>query len=110
MPSSRHHPVDEFPLLPVLARASDRRQSMDLIRVGADLQVRETFESAAALGEAALERLGTPPDEVAGISARIRERDEQRLQRELVGGLAAGKALFSGKRGQEGESATQQNQ
>jgi glutathione-regulated potassium-efflux system protein KefB len=88
----------EFPLLPVLARAVDRRQSMDLIRAGAALQVRETFESAVALGEAALERLGTAPDEVAGISARIRERDEQRLQLELVGGLDAGKALFSGKK------------
>ncbi|HWM29980.1 MAG TPA: monovalent cation:proton antiporter-2 (CPA2) family protein [Woeseiaceae bacterium] len=99
----------EFPLLPVLARASDRRQSVDLIRAGADLQIRETFGSAVALGEAALERLGTAPDEVAAISARIRERDEQRLQLELVGGLDAGKALFSGKRGQEGESVPQQN-
>ncbi|TCV94832.1 Kef-type potassium/proton antiporter (CPA2 family) [Luteibacter rhizovicinus] len=90
----------EFPLLPVLARATDRRHSIALIKAGADLQVRETFESAVVLGAAALETLGTEPAEIAEISAHIRERDEQRLQLELVGGMNAAKALFSGKSGQ----------
>jgi len=90
----------EFPLVPVLARASDRRHSMDLIRAGADFQIRETFESAIVLGQKVLERLGTSATEVAEISAHIRERDEQRLQLELVGGLEAGRALFRGTRGQ----------
>jgi glutathione-regulated potassium-efflux system protein KefB len=99
----------EFPHLPVLVRAADRVQSIDLIRAGADLQVRETFECAVALGEAALEKLGTPAEDVAAISARIRERDEERLQLELVGGLEAGKALFSGRRGQAGGSLPQQH-
>jgi len=98
----------EFPLAPVLARATDRRHSMDLIRAGADLQVRETFECAVAIGSAALEKLGVPPEEIAEIGARLRDRDEQRLQLELVGGLAAGKALFSGRPGQVPESAPRQ--
>lgn len=99
----------EFPLVPVLARATDRRHSIDLIRVGADLQVRETFESAVVLGAAALEKLGTAPTEIAEISARIRERDQQRLQLEFVGGLNAGRALFSGRRGQAGDSVSQES-
>ena len=88
----------EFPFLPVLARATDRRHSMDL-------QVRETFESAMVLGAAALEKLGIAPEELKEISARIREQDGQRLQLELVGGIDAGRALFSGKRRQAIDSA-----
>jgi glutathione-regulated potassium-efflux system protein KefB len=99
----------EFPLVNVLARATDRRHSIELIRAGADIQVRETFESALVLGAAALEKLGTPPAEIAQIGARIRERDQQRLQLELVGGPDAGRALFSGKSRQAGESASQES-
>jgi glutathione-regulated potassium-efflux system protein KefB len=94
----------EFPLVPVIVRANDRRHTIDLIRAGADVHVRETFESAVVLGAAALEKLGTSPAEIADISARIRERDQQRLQLELVGGPYAGKAFFSGKRPQTDRS------
>jgi glutathione-regulated potassium-efflux system protein KefB len=94
----------EFPVVPVLARASDRRQSMDLIRAGADFQIRETFESAILMGAKALETLGVGAAEIAEISARIRDRDNQRLQLELASGLSAGRALFSGKPGQAGPS------
>ena len=89
----------EFPLVPVLARASDRRQSMDLIRAGADFHIRETFESAIVLGAKALETLGVAPAEVAEIANRVRDRDHQRLQLELANGIQAGKAFFSGKAG-----------
>ncbi len=89
----------EFPLVPVLARASDRRHSMDLTRAGADFHIRETFESAIVLGAKALETLGVAPAEVAEISARVRDRDHQRLQVELADGLQAGKALFRGNAG-----------
>lgn len=88
----------ECPLLPVVARATDRRHSVDLLRAGADLQVRETFESAVVMGAAALEHLGIDANEVAAITARIRARDQDRLQLEIVGGMYAGKALFSGRR------------
>jgi glutathione-regulated potassium-efflux system protein KefB len=99
----------EFPLVPVLARATDRRHSIDLIRAGADLQVRETFESAVVLGAAALEKLGVPQAEIAELSALIRQRDEQRLQLEMVGGIYAGKALFGGGFGPAGESVSKEN-
>ena len=87
-----------FPLVPVLVRAIDRRHSIDLIKAGADLEVRETFESAVLLGEAALEKLGVNREEIDDISRRLRERDRERLQMEIVGGMFAGRALFSGKR------------
>jgi glutathione-regulated potassium-efflux system protein KefB len=89
----------EFPLVPVLVRAVDRRHSIDLIKAGADLQVRETFESAVLLGEAALEKLGVDREEIDDIARRLRERDRERLQMEITGGIFAGRALFSGKRG-----------
>jgi glutathione-regulated potassium-efflux system protein KefB len=97
----------EFPHVPVVARAADRRHLIDLIRAGAGVQVRETFESAVMLGAAALEKLGTPLPEIAQINARIRERDKQRLQLELVGGISAGKALFSGRAVPTAESVAQ---
>lgn len=97
----------EFPHVPVLVRAIDRRHSMQLIRAGADLQVRETFESALVLGASALEKLGTPTQDVAEITVRIRERDQQRLQLELVGGIEAGRRYFSGK-SEAGSSAEKQ--
>lgn len=84
----------EFPDVPVIARASDRRHSLDLIRAGVGLQVRETFESAIVLGAAALETLGASQAEIADIRTRIRERDRKRLELELEGGFRAGSALF----------------
>jgi glutathione-regulated potassium-efflux system protein KefB len=99
----------EFPHVPVLARATDRLHSADLIRAGADVQVRETFESAVVLGAATLEKLGASAPDIAEIEARIRERDQQRFQLELVGGLSAGRALFSGKSAQARQSESQQN-
>ncbi len=38
------HVKAEFPLVPVFARAYDRRYSMQLVRAGVDYQIRETFE------------------------------------------------------------------
>ena|SRR5688572_10016901 len=67
----------ECPLLLVVARATDRRHSVDLLRAGADLQVRETFESAVVMGAAALEHLGVDAGEIPAISARIRESVSQ---------------------------------
>lgn len=95
----------EFAEVPVLARASDRRHSIDLIHAGADLQVRETFESALVLGAAALEKLGATAAEIAEIEAQVRERDSQRLQIELSEGLQAGRAYFSSKPGQPASGA-----
>ncbi|MCC7183837.1 MAG: cation:proton antiporter [Rhodocyclaceae bacterium] len=87
----------EFAHAPVLARARDRVHRLALIRAGADLQVRETFESAVSLGMQALHTLGASDVEIAGITESIRKRDQQRLELEIVGGIAAGGALFSGR-------------
>jgi glutathione-regulated potassium-efflux system protein KefB len=85
----------EFPQVPVLARAVDRVHSIELIHAGADLQVRETFESSLVLGAAALEQLGASQAEIAEITARVRERDRQRMQVELEAGILAGRAMFN---------------
>lgn len=87
----------EFAHAPVLARARDRQHSLALIQAGADLQVREPFESALALGRQVLRTLGASEGEVADITEHFRKRDQERLQLEIVGGIAAGSALFSGR-------------
>ena len=87
----------EFPLVPVIARACDRRNSLELVKAGADVQIRETFESALVIGASALEAMGADPARAAEIAADVRQRDEKRFELELVGGYYAGRALFSGK-------------
>lgn len=86
----------EFPLVPVLARAFDRGFAMDLIQIGVDYQIRETFESALAFGQATLEQLGIDRDEAAEIVQDVRERDAARLDAQLVGGLQAGRIFMKG--------------
>jgi glutathione-regulated potassium-efflux system protein KefB len=90
----------EFPSVAVIARAIDRRHSLDLIRAGADFQVRETFESAVLMGGRALKSLGADPQEISSITSRIRDRDNERMQRELTGGRDAGKLFFKGEDGE----------
>jgi glutathione-regulated potassium-efflux system protein KefB len=86
----------EFPHLKLLARSYDRQHSLKLIGAGVDYQVRETFHSAMAFGQAALAQLGVPDEEAAVIAADVRRRDAERLQLEIAGGLAAGAALVQG--------------
>jgi glutathione-regulated potassium-efflux system protein KefB len=83
------------PDLPVLARAVDRVHSLQLVRERVDYQIRETFESALALGSAALEVLGSSATEATRIEAEIRHRDQERFQLEVSGGIDAGRILFS---------------
>ncbi|QGM80292.1 monovalent cation:proton antiporter-2 (CPA2) family protein [Otariodibacter oris] len=46
------------PQLKIIARAYDRLHVFDLFKVGADVQVRETFDSALRTGKKALEAMG----------------------------------------------------
>jgi glutathione-regulated potassium-efflux system protein KefB len=85
----------EFPAVPIVARAIDRRHSIDLLRATADVQVRETFECALVMGAAALDRLGASQAEIAEIRSRILDWDRRRFELELERGIDAGKALFS---------------
>jgi glutathione-regulated potassium-efflux system protein KefB len=93
----------EFPLVPVLVRANDRRHIVELIKAGADFHIRETFESAVILGARALQTLGAPLADITSITTQIRSRDAERLQLELTGGWLAGRALFSGKAAETGQ-------
>jgi glutathione-regulated potassium-efflux system protein KefB len=86
----------EFPHLKLLVRSYDREHSLKLIGAGVDYQVRETFHSAMAFGQAALAQLGVPDEEAAAIAAEVRRRDGERLQLEIAGGLAAGTAMIQG--------------
>ena len=77
----------EFPQAAVLARAYDRLHAIELIQLGADVQQRETLESALALGQAALERLGLDVTEATEAIANIRLRDQARLAIQVCEGI-----------------------
>lgn len=86
----------EFPHAKLLVRSFDREHSLYLTNEGVDFQIRETFESALAFGEASLRALGVPEDEAAELAAEIRRRDAQRFELELAGGLGAGRPMLHG--------------
>lgn len=86
----------EFPMVPVLARALTRQHALELVRHGAAFQIRETFESAMAMGREALLRLAEPPEVVDETMADVRTRDNERMALEQVGGMDASKALIHG--------------
>jgi glutathione-regulated potassium-efflux system protein KefB len=84
----------EFPHARVLARALDRESAMALIRAGADYQIRETFESAMAMGCEATQMLGTTPEAAQSIAQDLRRRDAERLAMEMAGGRYAGNTMI----------------
>jgi glutathione-regulated potassium-efflux system protein KefB len=86
----------EFPLAKLLVRSYDREHSLKLVAAGVDVQIRETFESALAFGEAALRAVGVSQDEAAETAAEMRRRDAERFALETVGGLLAGRDLLLG--------------
>jgi len=86
----------EFPLVPVFARSFDRTTSIELMHAGVDYQIRETFESALAMAEEALVKLGDEQEEAGDVIAEFRRRDAERFDLELSGGLYAGRALLMG--------------
>ncbi len=76
----------EFPQVPLLVRAFDREHVLELVPLGADYIIRETFESAMAMGERALLALGDAPEEAASLMLEIRQRDTERYEAEILGG------------------------
>ncbi|MGE3922706.1 MAG: NAD-binding protein, partial [Lautropia sp.] len=82
----------------VIVRSRDREHAIALIGVGADAQVRETFESAMAIGREATRALGATPEISARIDAEVRRRDSERFDLELAGGLLAGRDRIIGNR------------
>ena len=84
----------EFPQARLYVRAFDRGHAMRLIQAGVDYQVRETFESALVFGDNVLRGLGYDADERAATLADVRQRDEDRLGLQLIGGITAGRSLM----------------
>lgn len=95
----------EFPLAKVFARAFDRPHAFELIKAGADYQIREALESALRFGEEAALTLGASEDEVASVMEQVRERDRQRFAAQLVGGLQAGRDLLLSNAEEQAEEA-----
>ena len=80
----------EFPLARILVRSFDRQHAVELVQLGAEYQVRETFESAMLMGRKALTLLGVEPEEAAEILDAARRRDADRFQVDLVEGVRGG--------------------
>jgi glutathione-regulated potassium-efflux system protein KefB len=80
----------------VLSRAYDRGTSLQLVRAGADYQLRETFESALVFGGSALEALGVDPEDVAETVEDVRRRDNARFDLQLAGNIQDGRLYFKG--------------
>jgi glutathione-regulated potassium-efflux system protein KefB len=86
----------EFPQAKLLVRAFDRGHALELVSARADYFIRETFESAVVFSESTLKLLGVPEEDVAAISADIRERDRKRFEMQIAGGLQASRDLMYG--------------
>lgn len=86
----------EFPLVTILARAYDRGTALQLIQVGVDYQLRETFESALVFGGSTLEALGVDPEVVADVVEDVRRRDAARLDVQITGDIRDGRNFLKG--------------
>nr|WP_278253909.1 monovalent cation:proton antiporter-2 (CPA2) family protein [Caulobacter sp. CCUG 60055] len=74
---------EAFPHLKILARAWDRRHAYDLLRNGADVVERETFEGALFLGQKALKLMGFRSHR-AHRAANLFRRHDRRTFAELA--------------------------
>jgi voltage-gated potassium channel Kch len=70
----------KFSQAELLVRAYDRTAAIDLIHMGIDAPVRETFDSGLRMGMAALRAVGVSEDDAAETIDDVRRRDESRLQ------------------------------
>jgi glutathione-regulated potassium-efflux system protein KefB len=86
----------EFPLAKLFVRSYDRGHSLRLIQAGVEFQIRETFESALVFSQSVLTGIGFDIDQAQSAIQDVRARDEQRVELELIGGLAAGRKLIRG--------------
>lgn len=70
----------KFSKAELLVRAYDRTAAIDLIHMGIEEPVRETFDSGLRMGMAALRAVGVTEDDAAETIDDVRRRDESRLQ------------------------------
>ena len=86
----------ECPHSRLVVRAFDRQHALELVKLGADTVVRETFESALQMGRAAALAMGASDLEADALTDRVRLRDAERFALETSGGPFAGRALVLG--------------
>jgi len=86
----------EFPQAELLVRAFDREHVLELRKADVGYLVRETFESAMAMGRQAVLTLGAAEEEADEVMEHLRRRDAERMDMEAAGGLFAGRALVLG--------------
>lgn len=87
----------EFPQCKILVRTWDRTHAREVVTKGVDFQVRETFESAIAFGEACLTAMGVDAEEASAAAVRVRELDQDRFDLELAAGNSdAGREVILG--------------
>jgi glutathione-regulated potassium-efflux system protein KefB len=75
-----------FPQAAVLVRAFDRRHLIELRSLDLEYMVRELFESAVAMGRAALALFCIDGEEVDRVESEYRRRDKERLDRQMSSG------------------------
>lgn len=71
---------NKFSNAELLVRAYDRTAAIQLIHMGIEDPVRETFESGLRMGRIALKAAGVSDEDAAEAIADVRRRDERRLQ------------------------------
>ncbi|MEM7568357.1 MAG: monovalent cation:proton antiporter-2 (CPA2) family protein [Pseudomonadota bacterium] len=78
-----------FPKLRILVRAYDRIHALELLELGADFVIRETFESSVRLGLEGLRLMDTDEEIVESIGQEFRVRDQDRLMAQRSGDIFA---------------------
>jgi voltage-gated potassium channel Kch len=78
--------LDAFPQAAVMVRAFDRLHLIELDRLDLAFAERELFESAVAMGRAALKASGIDGAEVDRVEREYRFRDCERLERQAATG------------------------
>lgn len=71
---------NKFSNAELLVRAYDRTAAIQLVHMGIDTPVRETFDAGLRMGGMALKAAGVSDEDAAEAIADVRRRDERRLQ------------------------------
>jgi monovalent cation:proton antiporter-2 (CPA2) family protein len=86
-----HAVLDAFPQAAVMVRAYDRLHLIELDKLDLAFAERELFESAVAMGRAALKANGIDREEIDRVERAYRRRDCERLERQAeTGDIKAG--------------------
>jgi glutathione-regulated potassium-efflux system protein KefB len=102
--------LEAFPQAAVMVRAYDRLHLIELDKLDLAFAERELFESAVAMGRAALKANGIPAPEVDRVEREYRSRDCERLERQAASGdIKAGwERAFTPERGLPDDDAVAQ--